>query len=296
MPDIRKQSKGRRDVWFLPVDRIKIDPAFNVRDERPDLVEHIESIALSILNYGYDHAKPITVYPAGGGDYFVSDGHCRRRGILRAIELGAAIEAIPVMTEAKGVGEADRTAGLLTRNNGLHLTSLEMGRVYKRLASYGWSDQKIADTTGKTMAHVAQIWKLMEASPETHAQVVNGVVSATTVANTVRDHGPVKAKAIINRAAKASLGKKVTPRAVKAAASSEPTIKTRRDFEIVNFFRTTVNEQDGPPGVQQAVMGGDPSMSHHFDADAWLVDPTQDMRVYKVNREQLDKLIAMVEA
>ena len=251
--NIRELSTGNRKVWNLDPRIIGVKPGFNGRDEGPDLDEHIATIARSIVHRGFDLSKPITIF-RDGALYFVSDGHCRLRATMLAIEMGADIRSIPVITEAVGVNEADRVLGLITRNSGKNLSAVETGRVYKRLLGFGWNEKQIADSTGKSIAHVRSIFTLMEADPANHKQIAAGEISATVVTAVVREHGPAKAEKVLTRAikqAKANGQAKATARDVRAVTANEPTTKARPMSEIVEFFRITLVEQDGPPGVQK---------------------------------------------
>lgn len=64
------------------------------------------------------------------------------------------------------------------------------------------------------------------------------------------------------------------------------------EFPIV--FDCTLRRPACP--LLQSAMGGDTSLCGLFPAGSWLINPTPDMKVYRASREQIDKLIAMVEA
>lgn len=246
--NIRELSQGNRNIWNLDPRIIKIATGFNVRDEGPELDAHIETIALSIKAKGYDQSKAVTIFEGEDG-YYISDGHCRLRATMLAIKLGADIKRIPVVTEARGINEADRVLGLITRNSGKNLSPLEQGRVYKRLAGFGWDEKEMAEGTGKSIGHVRQMITLMEAKPETHQQIVANKVSATAVAEAVREHGPAKAAKVVTDAIKQSGGKRATARAVAAASSGETRTKERTLSQVEDFFSACIREQDVAPGV-----------------------------------------------
>lgn len=243
---VREVAQGNRNIWNLPPNVLKEKSGWNVRDDTAELRDHIESIAQSIIFGGYDASKPITAYQ-DGADYIVTDGHCRRLAVLRAIELGAPIKTVPVVLETRGVNEEARVAGMLTRNAGKPLTVLEIGRVYLRLQAFGWTDEQIAGTTGKPVASVRAVFATMEADPSNHRQIVNGEVSAGVVGKTVQKHGPAKAKKILDKAVKASSGKRATARDVKAAENGEVAVKPMALSELLEFFSATIRDNDGPP-------------------------------------------------
>ena len=45
-----------------------------------------------------------------------------------------------------------------------------------------------------------------------------------------------------------------------------------------------------------AGFGADSSLAHEFDANDWLLSPTDDMQVYDVTEDQLKQLIQKTEA
>jgi len=252
MKTIRELSRGKRDIWQLDPRVLKTKPGWNPRDETEQLKQHIATIAASIVAVGYDAAKPLTVYQ-DGDDYFISDGHCRLRAVLGAIKAGTPIETVPVVLESRGINEEARVAGILTRNNGLRLEPLEQGRVYLRLQGFGWTDKKIAETSGMSISHVKQIFELMAATPEAQAMVKAGDVSATTVAAATKKHGPARAAKVIRQAvesAKSSGKSKATHRAVERVSNGIRTLEKPRPLsEIIKFFRECIAEKDAPTGT-----------------------------------------------
>jgi hypothetical protein len=119
---------------------LKFMSGFNARTPRPGLEAHIRALADSMKSEGYYMDKPIAVYIAREGDQevkYVSDGHCRTKAVLLAIQEGAEIETIPAVPEERGVSLEDLTVKLYRSNTGLPLTPYETGLVCKRLIRYG---------------------------------------------------------------------------------------------------------------------------------------------------------------
>jgi hypothetical protein len=51
--ELKKQpGVGRSDLLMIPLDMIEIDPAFNVRTDRPELAEHIRQVKDAIAALG----------------------------------------------------------------------------------------------------------------------------------------------------------------------------------------------------------------------------------------------------
>lgn len=248
---VRDIQQGREDVWKIDPRVIKVKDGWNCRIESPESKEKDEELARSIFKIGFLKDKPVTVVFEDGSVY-LTDGHRRHRATLKAIEMGADIKLIPAVTEPRGTNDADRVAGMLTRNSGLPLTPLEQGGIYKRLIAFGWDEKQIADTSGKSITHVKSILDLMTATPETHAAIVAGTVGASTVAKVVREHGPAKAAKAVAKAvetAKSEGKNKATDRDVNSVARKDGTGKKRSLSEVMDFFRVTVKEGDGPDSV-----------------------------------------------
>lgn len=83
--NIRKLAQGNRNVWSI--DPRAIIQKWNARDDTPELLDHIDSICLSIRTKGFDPNQPITIYD-DGDNWIVSDGHCRLRATTLAIKKG----------------------------------------------------------------------------------------------------------------------------------------------------------------------------------------------------------------
>lgn len=45
----------------------------------------------------------------------------------------------------------------------------------------------------------------------------------------------------------------------------------------------------------QAVLGGDKGIANRFSSELWLIEPTPDMKLYEINKEQLDKLVEYMD-
>lgn len=146
-----------RDLWQIDPRELKFMPGFNTRTPRPGLEAHIRALADSMKSEGYYLDKPIAVYIAREGDQevkYVTDGHCRTKAVLLAIQEGAEIATIPAVPEERGVSLEDLTVKLFRSNSGLPLTPFETGLVCKRLVRYGLELDVVADRMGLGPAYV----------------------------------------------------------------------------------------------------------------------------------------------
>lgn len=174
---IKDIALGRADIYRLAPNDLHVKEDWNSREECADLDEHIDMLAQSIAAEGVK--RPLVVYWEGGRA-FVSDGHCRRRAVLRAIEVyGADIKSVPVMTEDRYSSEADRIFSQIIQNSGKPLTPFEQGKVYKRLLGLGWTENDIASKAGLSRTRVSQVLNLQAAPEPVQDMVRSGTISAS---------------------------------------------------------------------------------------------------------------------
>jgi ParB-like chromosome segregation protein Spo0J len=213
------------DLFNIPLDRISIDPEFNVRFDTPELRDHIAMLRDSMLSQGYLRTRPLTVrLSADQTSATVIDGHCRFAAVKLAVEGGAEIRNLPCVAEGKGVSRVDRDLMLLTANSGLPLAPLEQAEVVKRLLSYGWTEAMIGGKIGRTRQHIANLLELAGAPPGVKVMVANGVVSATEAVKTIRSQGDGATKTLQAAAevAKAKGKGKVTASSIAAVTDPKP--------------------------------------------------------------------------
>lgn len=192
---IKDIAKGRADVYRLAPADIHIMEGWNSRDfSTAENIDHVETLSRSIESVGVK--KPLTVRWKDGKAY-LTDGESRLRATRLAIERGAEIVSIPVMTEDRYASEADLLFTQIVGNSGKNLTSFEQAKAFKRLIDFGWSEKDIADKSGYTRAHVVSLLELQAAPEPIAAMVKDGSVAATTAITTMR-----AAKGDVDKAAK----------------------------------------------------------------------------------------------
>jgi ParB/RepB/Spo0J family partition protein len=204
---------GRSDMWTVPVNMIKVMEGFNVRVQNADYTARIEEIANSIIANGFLKDKPLTGYVAkedGQQVIYVTDGHTRLRAVKLAIERGAEIESLPVITKPAGTSIEDLTVALVTSNNGRPLAPIEMAAVVKRLAGYGMAEEVIAKRIGVTTGYIKDLLLLMGAPKAIRKAVEDGKISAANAVAQMKKHGDKAADVIgsaITEAEEAGEGK-----------------------------------------------------------------------------------------
>lgn len=221
MTQLRDLAEGKRDLLMIDPRKIQVEEGYNVRDmTTPTAQAGLMALARSIADNGFSIEHPITVR-LKGEEIFVVAGHRRRASTMIAIEkMGAEIQSIPCIAEAKGTSDADRCADLVVSNSGEPLTTLEIAEVVKRLVGFGWEKVQIAKRLGwETKQTVDNHLDLLAAPQDVREMVRNNEVSPSTAISTVRKHGD-KAGGVLDDAKKQarSEGKtRVTTAHVKAS-------------------------------------------------------------------------------
>lgn len=199
----------RADAYKIHFTDIVVEPGFNTREEGGRLEAHVKALFDFIMGGG--QVPPLEVVPTADDKVKLVDGHCRHRAYGLAIKAGAPIEWIEVR-QFQG-NEVDRTARIVSSNEGLQLTQLEVARVYKRLRGYGLGPEEIALKAGKTRQHVDQLLILADAPHQVQELVTAGAVSATEAIKITRRHGEAAGDVLAK--AGAGAGGKVTAKALK---------------------------------------------------------------------------------
>lgn len=184
---MRLLSTARGDLFQLNPYLIQIKDGWNSREAgSPENMEHVDQLARSIAEIGVQN--PLTVV-LEGDDAFVTDGHCRLLATFRAIEVyGAEIKSVPVRTESRFASAADHVLRQLL--TGKPLSVVEQGNAFVKLVNLGWNAGDIAKKSGIGELRVNQILDFMADTTDVMKRmVIEGVVSANTVTNVLKDTG-----------------------------------------------------------------------------------------------------------
>lgn len=214
---MKAAGASSRDLYFVKPSDIYVMPGLNPRVHNQIYFDGIRVLAEDMKEHGYYQDKPLAVYIAkiDGQDRMVlNDGHRRYDALQIAInELGAPIEAVPVVVKDKSQSMLDLTVGLLKSNEGQPFTVYEKAIIAKRLKGYGWDNTKIAAEMRCTPAFVGQLLT-MAGAPQAIADLVqSGNMSATQAFDLMKEHGNEGAAEIATQAvakAKAAGRTKIT--------------------------------------------------------------------------------------
>ena len=224
------------EIFMMNPYAITIAAGWNLRDfNNPANQEHVDNLARSIASIGVQQPLIVEVNRQTG-QVVLTDGECRLRGALRAIEVyGIPIKGIPVRAESRTATDADKVAGQIYRNSGKNPEPLEMGTALVRLMNFGWSYKDMAEKTGLAAARVYQLIDLMAtATEEIKRMVTIGQISATTAQTVLKDLGGdgAKAERVLKKAGRVAKkeGKtKIMPRHVAAVTNTRGPGRPRKE-------------------------------------------------------------------
>jgi ParB family chromosome partitioning protein len=223
---VKKATDGMTsaDLWKCPIDRIVVDPDFNVRIHDADYEAHIRALADSIKVNGFMADKPLAGYvgkdDTGADIIILTDGHSRLTATKLAVSEGAEIDVLPMVTKPRGTSMEDLTVALVTSNSGRQLGPFEVALVCKRLVGYGMEPPAIAKRLGYGKAYIDGLLDLVAAPKAVRDLVISGKVSATLAIETLKKHGKAAGKVLTEgvKQATASGKERVTKKHVEAKA------------------------------------------------------------------------------
>lgn len=210
-------AAGRTDIFRMCPSKIKIVEGWNSRDfDHPDNIAHVDALAASIVEVGVK--EPLAGYLEDGA-FVLTNGESRLRAVRKLIEMGYAIETVPVIPEPRNASDADHLASQFIRNSGRPFTPMENCELFTRLKALGLAEKDIAVKTGLTVERVQQIAKLGNLPKEVKKSVRKGEVSATVVQRLQsKGKSPQEIKMLVETAvktAKADGKTKASPRHMK---------------------------------------------------------------------------------
>lgn len=184
---IKDVADGKSDVFKVDPRLIKVKEGWNSRDPNDPLnAEHIETLALSIAEYGVQN--PLTVFWEDNHPVVV-DGHCRLAACMLAISRGATdLKTVPVIVTPRHHSEVDRIFAQIVKNMGKQLAPIEAGRVYARLLNLGAKEKDIAGKAGITVHRLQELIRLNAADAPITDLVTRRKISADLATKTIRAH------------------------------------------------------------------------------------------------------------
>jgi len=174
MPEEKKS-----DVFKVRPSALIFEEGFNPREEYGNM----EAFTAEIRAGGVK--DPLTGYRKG--EFIVVKSGHRRTLAAKAVEKEGVDIWVPVLLEPQRYNPENRVLDLLTDNGGLPFTPWEQAKVIQRLVNFGWSDETIAERSGKSLVYVRNLQLLLSAPEKAIALVRKKRVSATLVINLMKE-------------------------------------------------------------------------------------------------------------
>ena len=178
---IKGMALGRKDIFRInPLD-IHEKEGFNARLDYGDLT--------SLVDYVLEHGNvpsPLKVWMEDGTIY-VDQGHRRLRAVHMAIEKGADVKTVDCIAEPVTYNPEMRLIEMVSSNEGMPLSMLEQGHVFRRLTGGGYEQIEVARKVAKSPSHVSNCIILANASKRIQNLIIEGKVKPTTVLGVLRD-------------------------------------------------------------------------------------------------------------
>lgn len=226
LPGVSKTTNFAVDPRIM-----EVEEGFNAR---PLDLDRVASIAQAYRNGATLPALDVRV---DAGRIVVVDGHHRRQAALDAIAAGAEVVALDCR-QFRG-NDADRVAHMITSASGLPLTPLQLGRQYRKLIGFGWTEKAIADRVGKSVQHIKDMLALAESNSDVQAAVDGGMVSASNAVKLVKTHGEKAGEVIAEHVHTAQLAgkKKATAKHIEGATPKNLPDAIRLEMTSGGSFR-----------------------------------------------------------
>ena len=174
-----QERPQRKDVLYLPIEQINIEPDFNVRQDMGDL----SALAKSIEENGIKN--PIRGFKRDGV-YWITDGHRRYYAAKILVKKGIDVK-IPLISEGHLVTEEQRVIDMLVCNDGKKLNPIEESEAVARLFNYGYSETDINKKTGFSKVYICNLKLLNSAPRKLKDLIIQNIVSATLAMSILRE-------------------------------------------------------------------------------------------------------------
>ncbi|WP_425953278.1 ParB/RepB/Spo0J family partition protein [Ralstonia pseudosolanacearum] len=235
------------DLWMVDPRTILVIEGYNVRVQDELWEERVEELAASMMTEGFKKDSPLSVIVVREGDenkVYLKRGHTRLASVLRAIDRGAPIEAVPAIATQTDMTEEELNADLHKSNNGTPLSAYELAIVCKRQSRWNAEPAEIAKKLGiKAVSYVEDLLLLIEGPFAIRELVKTRKIAAAFAIDMLKKHGD-KAQDVIETAmarAEASGSKKVSAKHVAGAVLKKAVTKAAPQM------RMAINEVKADP-------------------------------------------------
>ena len=210
-----KDGVGRGNLFKIRPHDIIVVPGFNIRLDDEDRSERIECYA-ALMAAG-SRPPPILVRADQQDNIYLIDGHMRLAAANLCIERGIEIQTLDAVQHTGN--NIDHVVAMLSSGEARTWKPIEVAEGYKRLISFGLSEQDIATKCGKSVNHVRDILLLGNSDSPVQNMVKSGDISASLAISTIKS-GDNDVQSTLEKAsaiAKSDGSKKVKPRHIDQA-------------------------------------------------------------------------------
>ncbi|MGS1052003.1 pyridoxal phosphate biosynthetic protein PdxJ [Burkholderia glumae] len=281
----------KADLWMVPYDQLRYDPADNIRAVDTEWVAHLAAL---IRENGYDKGSPLHCYArkVDGKDLlYVYKGQHRYLAAGHVIATGKDLGKIPVVVrDAKNVNRAEMVIDGYLSNNGKQSSPLDLAAAVAELRDiHGMTLAAICKRLNVTDQTIRDIGLLERAPAELHQLVRDGQCTGTLAIEQIRLHGGDKAleRIVVGISKAAEAGKsKVTKKFLEAAP-------------LLDALPDPTSERPSPATVTRAAAASPASMAADSTADTQAPAQTamrQTAAPAKISEKQSKQLLQALQA
>ncbi|NTX27630.1 pyridoxal phosphate biosynthetic protein PdxJ [Burkholderia pyrrocinia] len=185
----------KADLWMVPYDQLRYDPADNIRAVDTEWVSHLAAL---MRENGYDKGSPLhcCARKVDGKDLlYVYKGQHRYLAAGHVIATGKDLGKIPVVVrDAKNVNRAEMVIDGYLSNNGKPSSPLDLAAAVAELRDmHGMTLAAICKRLNVTDQTIRDVGLLERAPAELHQLVRAGQCTGTLAIEQIRLHGGDKA-------------------------------------------------------------------------------------------------------
>lgn len=227
-----KNSRGRmkrKDMFFVPLDKLKLQDDFNQRLDYGNIAE----LAEQIRNSDEGVKTPLRGFKKDGM-FVITDGHRRFKAVqYLKNKYGIEIE-VPFLKEKKGYTDTERFFDQILLNEGKEFSQIEKGRVVKKLQDYGLELGEISARLGVSATAISNWLKLTEIqNKELASKIANGTVPAKVAIGKIskakdKSQAETKLLAEVKRLEQATLNKLQSQPKNKKTKATKPTTTNQK--------------------------------------------------------------------
>ncbi|MGN5477620.1 hypothetical protein ACTMU2_14025 [Cupriavidus basilensis] len=222
MAEKKLDGIGKQTIYKVDPRLVKVRPGHNGRIKNAGLRARIDTMKVSMRTAGTAAFPPIDV-EVEDGEIWLVDGECRTTAAIELMDGGH--EQLYLEARQWRGSEDERTAHMLTSNQGRGFNGLELGHIYLRLRRMGWSIQRICARNGKSDTHVQQMILLAESPLELQGLMAGEKVGTDAAVAAIQKYGMKRALEVLRGMVEKNGGqRKITKTAVLGRSFSRTTV------------------------------------------------------------------------